>query len=59
VLSYGRLFVRKADGMTPGEHEIEASMTCISTYGRRSLGSGPTGMAVQMGKKRLTLELDI
>jgi len=59
VLSYGRLFVPKADGMSPGEHEVEASMTYVSTYGRRSMASGPTGMQTQQGKKRLTLEADI
>lgn len=59
VLSYGTLFVPKADGMTPGEHDIEVSMNYISTYGRRSMASGPTGITPQKGKKRLTLEAEI
>jgi hypothetical protein len=59
VLSYGTLFVPKADGMTPGEHDIEVTMNYISTYGRRSMASGPTGITTQKGKKRLTLEAEI
>jgi hypothetical protein len=59
VLSYGTLFIPKADGMAPGEHDIEVMMNYISTYGRRSMASGPSGITTQKGKKRLTLEAEL
>jgi hypothetical protein len=59
VLSYGTLFVPNAEGMKPGEHDVEVTMNYISTYGRRSMASGPTGISTQKDKKRLTLEAEI
>jgi hypothetical protein len=52
VFDWGRLFAPKANGLTPGEHEVEIRMTYASVYGD-TIGAPD---AVLNAKERLALQ---
>jgi hypothetical protein len=50
---YARLFIPKEGGLSPGEYEVEVRMQ------KRSSAFAPPRLAVDAGKKRMTIESDL